>query len=676
MQEIQNQAIQTYLENLEYFKNNHSDLYQRINMLSGAIDNNQYTERYHLDYVQEDQEFDIFDSHTQTYLYNRKPKEFIETAVQNSNLDKENSIDLLEPNTYNRQQSLDIHKQTTTQFKTIAKVNNDIFEYTKIFKKSTLNPNKKFLQIVKFIFVGTLLGRHIEPIALKLKSLLLFIVEKNLEIFRLSLFTTNYATIAHKHNKVMIFSIMEDENREFSKLKKFYGYEVYSNHLLKYYSTNYNIGNFFDTILTVSKTQSPFGFNYQKMIDGLIVPTSNNILHHPILDTKNNYPLFTDIPVLFIAAGPSLGHNIEWVKRNQSKYYIVAVGAALKTLIGSDIIPDLITSADADEVILKQFPLEIRDRIQHIPFLTASSTFKDVLNIFPKNNIILYELMCLIKTTSEPLKGYSVGEITLKLLTILGANHIYMLGTDMALDQETGTSHSKEHDFATTHSITEDTQKENSFIKKNEFHLKEGTVVVRGNFRKKVITTTAFITSINAYKYNMNIILQQNPSIKIFNLNDGAYLEGITPLKIEEVLIPKEDKKDINLQEKLHSYSTKKINQEDVENIKDTILIVNTLLSNIKKLKKLKLKSYQEFQDKRVQILTIIHHKFSQYADLYAGIIFNRYYLTMEAYLGFQFNEKVSNEKELINKVKIVWCDQLLRLVSSYKMNMSQLTKI
>jgi len=675
MQAIQNQAIETYLENLEYFKNNHPDLYKRINMLSGAIDNEQYKERYHLDYVQEDNEFDILDTHNETYLYNRKPKKFIEIAVQNSNLDKENSIDLLHPEIYNIKQNLDIDKYETIEFKTQAQVQNDIFEYTKIFQKSTLNPNKKFLQIEKFIFVGTLLGRHIEAIALKLKSLLLFIFEKNLEIFRLSLFTTNYATIAHKHNKVMIFSIMEDENREFSKLKKFYGYEVYSNHLLKYYSTNYNIGNFFDTILTVSKTQSPFGFNYEKMIDGLIVPITNNILHYPILDTTYNYTLFTDIPVLFIAAGPSLGRNIEWVKKHQSKYYIVAVGAAIKTLIASDIIPDLITSADADEIIINQFPLEIRDKLQDIPFLTSSSTFKDVLSIFPRKNIILYELMCLIKTTSEPLKGYSVGEITLRLLTILGANDIYMIGTDMALDQETGASHIKSHDELKTHEVSEDQKEENYFMKNNESTMIESTIVVKGNFRHQVITTTSFIDSINAYKYNMKIIKQNNPEIKIFNLNDGAYLEGITPLKIEEVVIPKEDKKDIDIKEKLLSYSTLEINQEDIGDIKDTILIVNTLLSNIKKLKKLKLKSYQEFRDKRGQILTIIHHKFSQYADLYAGIIFNRYYLTMEAYLGFQFNEKVSNEKELINKVKIVWCDQLLRLASSYKMNISQLTK-
>ena len=48
----------------------------------------------------------------------------------------------------------------------------------------------------------------------------------------------------------------------------------------------------------------------------------------------------------------------------------------------------------------------------------------------------------------------------------------------------------------------------------------------------------------------------------------------------------------------------------------------------------------------------------------------------MEAYLGFQFNERLPNEKELINKVKIVWCDHMLRLASEYKVHMLKLCKV
>ena len=281
--------------------------------------------------------------------------------------------------------------------------------------------------------------------------------------------------------------------------------------------------------------------------------------------------------------------------------------------------------------------------------------------------------MCLIKKKSELLKGYSVGEITLRLLTILGANTIYMLGTDMALDQETGATHIGDHDQVKVQSITENQKEENFFMKDNNSQTKETSLVVKGNFRDTVVTTTAFINSINAYKYNMQIILQQNPNIKIFNLCDGAYLEGITPLKIENAIIPNENKQELNIQKELLNHATMGVNTEDIQNIKECIVIVNTLISNIKKFKKIKLKSYQEFRDKRRQILTIIHQHLSSYADLYAGIIFNRYYLTMEAYLGFQFNAKLTNEKELINRVKIVWCDHMLRLASEYKIHMSKL---
>lgn len=676
MQAIQNDAIATYLENIEFLKNNHNSLYQRVDMLSLAIESNQYKERYHLEYIQEDKEFDIFDEHTQTYIYDKQPKKFINTAVANSNLDKHNSIDLLDPRIYNRTKPFNINEQKTMESKTLAKVHNDIFEYTNIFKKSTIREDKRFLEIEKFIFVGTLLGRHIEPIVIKLKTMLLLIYEKNLEIFRLSLFTTNYAKISSENNIFCIFSIMEEEKEEFKKFKKFFSYEVYSNHMLKYYSTNYNIGNFFDTLLSVIKTQTPFSFTYETMIDYLISPASSNISNYPILDTKFNHTLLQDTPVLFVAAGPSLGRNIEWIKKYKNRYTIVAVGAAVSKLIASDIIPDLITSADGDEIIAKQFPLEIREKIQNIPFLASTSTSSKVLKIFPKNNIILYELMCLFKKESEVIQGYSVGEITLKLLSILGANHIYMLGTDMALDQETGASHIADHDLGTTHTLDENKKEANYFMKNNEFQMKETSLAIKGNLRETVITTTSFINSINAYKYNMQIILQQNPNIRIYNLCDGAYLEGTTPLKIDDIAIPNKNKKELHIQEKLLSHSTMELNAKDIKNIQECITIVNTLLNKLKKLKKLKLKSYQEFKEKREQILTIIHQRFSPYANLYAGIIFNRYYLTMEAYLGFQFNEKLSNEKELINQTKEIWCDQLLRLALSYQSYILQLVKI
>ena len=34
------------------------------------------------------------------------------------------------------------------------------------------------------------------------------------------------------------------------------------------------------------------------------------------------------MPVLYLAAGPSLDENLDWIEKNQDKFFIVTVGAA------------------------------------------------------------------------------------------------------------------------------------------------------------------------------------------------------------------------------------------------------------------------------------------------------------------------------------------------------------
>lgn len=46
---------------------------------------------------------------------------------------------------------------------------------------------------------------------------------------------------------------------------------------------------------------------------------------------RRNCNYFKDKPILYIARGPSLDENLEWIKENQSKFFIVTIGATYKT---------------------------------------------------------------------------------------------------------------------------------------------------------------------------------------------------------------------------------------------------------------------------------------------------------------------------------------------------------
>jgi hypothetical protein len=667
MEEIQKDAINKYTNNLEFFKKTDKDLYNRIISFSNLIDGNQYKERYHLEYIEEDQQFDIFDFNTKSYIYNRKPNQFIEEAVKNTNLDKLNSMDLLHPDIYNTRQPYTVNKEDNILTRTTMQYHNDIFDFIKIFKKSTVYKQKRFSYIEKFIFIGSLLGTHIEPIIKKLNLNFYLIYENNLEIFRLSLFTTDYSKLAKDAR--IIFSIMNDKRTTEWLLSQFYNHAIRSNYMIKYYCTNYNIHDYFDRILSVSSQRSPFAYSYTKMYEGFLEPNFKNIVKYPILNTMQHYDLFKNKPVLIIAAGPSFGNNLEWLKTNHTKYFIVAIGAVVKKLCDENIFPDMITNADGDEIIKNQFPDKIKQKLAQIPFLASTATADIVLNTFDTENIFLCEVMGAFKQNSKTINGYSVGEVTLSMIATLGANEIYLLGTDLALDQETGATHISGHKHSVEHDISNQKKELNSFMKDGTYNIASTTMTIKGNFRDMVITTTTMEKSVQAYNNNIKMLLKQDPSLTIYNLSDGAYIENTVPLKFKDLKVPTSSNPLTNKMVKsfLSKNSIVGFNTKEKNYLIESVKVIDKFIKEIEIVNKLKVKSYNQFTDIRTNSLMIINNDLKKWDKLYIDRILLTYFLTMEPYLGFQFNEKLDNETYYVKKVKKVWCKQIKKLATDYK---------
>jgi len=675
MEQIQQKAINTYLENLQYLQKNNLPLYQKIDTLSKSIENGEYTERYSLEYIQEDAQFDIFDTFTKTYLYKREPNQFIKDATQNSNFDKLNSMDLLFPSIYNTQQEYYIDPTENILTRSTKMYHNDIFEFIKIFQKSTVYKKKQFKYIEKFIFVGSLLGTHIEPIVKKLNLNFYLVYEHDLEIFRLSLFTTNYAQLSQKAR--ILFSINEDKPTTEWILSQFFNHAIRSNYMIKYYCSNYNIHDYFDRILAVSSQRSPFAFSYTKMFEGYLKPSFQNIVKYPVLNTKKHYDLFQNKPVLIIAAGPSFGHNIQWLQKNHQKYFVVAIGAAVQKLCAQNILPDMITNADGDEIIKKQFPDEIHEKIKNIPFLTSCATHSSILELFETKNIILVEVMGAFKNISTTINGYSVGEVTLGMLTKLGANDIYMLGTDLALDQETGATHIQDHNHSISHDISDEKKELNSFMKSGQYNTASTTLTIKGNFRESVITTATMEKSVHAYNKNIKTSQSEDKSLKIYNLSDGAFIQGTIPLKIEDIIIPCTN--NTLVREDIINFAQHNselgFNTTEQKVLLESVEVLHALKKEVKKLSTQKFKTYDQFITARAIIINIINNDLKVYATFYIDRLLLTYFLTMEPYLGFQFNEKLQNEQNYLKKVKKIWCDQMIKIIDQYNELIYSVTK-
>ena len=662
MEQIQTKAIETYRQNLEFLKIYDNELFHRISNLSHFIELGEYKERYTLEYIKEDQEFDIYDIRCDNYIYNKKPKEFIKNAVKNTNFDKANVIMMLDDKYYNNKFKIDIPEDFDHGYSGDPSIMNNMQEYSTIFNKSTLS-DKKFKNIKKFCFVGTLLGTHILPIHNKIKAYGYFISEANLEIFRLSLFVTNYKMLSQSSN--LIFSIMDEKDIFFKKLGKYYQFYFPANHMIKYYSTNYNIKDYFDRILEFISLENPYFYSYPTLLNK-ISNIIENIHSDLIINTINNNEILAEENVLFLAAGPSLDKNISWIKSHKNNFFIVAISAVVIKLIENEIVPDLIINADEKAFVATRFPDSIQDKYCDISFITTSATNKSVLEKFNKTNRFLYEVKTQIKENSSIIEGASVSEQSLDLLHIFGAKNIYLLGVDLSYDSDTGASHMNNYSETSHIEISNKNYENNNFMK-DESYNDNTTIVVKGNFRKDVVTSVIFNKSIYGMNKVINKYHKNNKHINIYNLSDGAYFEHTIPLQLNKLNIGVKNNKHLDLNKELHNISSGKLTITEIKRLKDSIDFFDNILNELDTIEKLKVKTYVEFVKQREKLFVMISSDSLKYQYISADRILLNYVLISEPYLEYSFNENIKNEANIIKKVKKVWVSQIRELCNQYK---------
>ena len=216
--QLQNALTTTFLANLAFLSEYDNELYHRIDELSRMIEQGTYKEKYALEFNMQDGDFDIYDIVNDKYLYNKKPKKFNSDLVRKVEFD--NKFSILNLPTYfifkQKNEGVDLEDRFNlkTRFELANLTLNDTLEYSNYLKAYQGNKKKRIKKIDKFIFLGTLLGRHIPKIAEKIDAQMYLVVERNLEIFRLSLFTVDYTILAKNG---VIFSIMDSHTDETKK---------------------------------------------------------------------------------------------------------------------------------------------------------------------------------------------------------------------------------------------------------------------------------------------------------------------------------------------------------------------------------------------------------------------------------------------------------------------------
>jgi hypothetical protein len=263
LEEIQQTLQQIFLANLTFFEQNHKNIYEKIIAFEELN-----IENYSIEFI--DNRFELIDIKNKTTFYNIDPFSDAINRINNFNFSNAFSLIKLEP--YEKRNHYE------------NEINSYLYlnQYIKNFSKIESD-------IKKFVFIGTLLGVHINDFHKKLNANSYLIIEPNIEIFKLSMFMTDYTLLA-KDSK-LFFAICENEYNFQKIVEDFLEYQNEYNNLIHYelaHEINDSLINKLSLIFTQSsQMRYPFseyiislkrGYNYFFESKNKIINLSKNII--------------------------------------------------------------------------------------------------------------------------------------------------------------------------------------------------------------------------------------------------------------------------------------------------------------------------------------------------------------------------------------------------------------
>ena len=499
IKDIQKNAIKTFKKNLQYFKQEDSSVYQKIVDYKVLLEKNEIQSRYSLEYL--DCNFDLLNIKTGQYFYEQKLDSYNKKTKDMSNLSSTSNVIHTIP--------FEIFDKKYLKTNTIKKdTQKSIDVISKIIKKS--KKEKDFTQIHKFIFLGTLLGTHLPKVHEKINSNNYLIIEPDIEIFYLSLFTTKYYNFARDSKK--IFSIMDSNEVLLEKLHMFYTQGFNKNYSIKYCLATQSYSYLFNSISISLGRIEGLSFSYISYLKILKRTIAQVRKKNNIFGLNKGLNLFDNKPVLIVAPGPSLQKNIKWLKKYSNRFVVVSLSQTLKRLISEDIIPDVVTIVDADKIMYKDFEGVHKKVLDKIILLSNVNVYKKITSLFKKQNLFLYEKEIILKPDiSSYMIGATVGETTYQLCLRLKAKEIYLLGTDLCIDKKSGKTHDDMHSVNSNNKL--DMSNVINHTSSKKINQEKDLLKVKGNFEEEVYTTTFFNRIISYYNSISTRYMQKDQSV-------------------------------------------------------------------------------------------------------------------------------------------------------------------
>ena len=655
MKSIEEQAFQTYEKNLDFFKVSYFDLFQKIETYNHFNEKNVIQSHYDLEYL--DGYFDVKELQSGNFLYATNSITFSQAFANQVNYNKNSFSFEGFPLYYKTKEQLKDANEQTLALEGIYPL---MSYYIDSVERDT-----KMKEIEKFIFVGVGLGLHLIETDKKINAQEYLIIEDDIELFYLSLFCTPYYKLK---TKKLSFCVGEDENSFINSVGLFLENSFYLNRYLKYSHFPAHSKNKLKLIQNVLASQDFSSFPYKALLNKYLRPLEyindgfkiTNFLQH----FENS--LFKDKPVLVLGAGPSLEHNIEWLKENHQRFILMAVSSTLRTLHKHNIKPDIVTHMEGFSSVLRIFNgFDVEEFVKDSIAILGSFSPKEVREIFKKENVFLTEEETFYLKDFNTFVGPCIGSTSLLYSIMLCVENIYILGTDFAIDEKTGQTHSKDH-VSKTKLDTEDKDKLNQ-----EMSFMQTLFPINGNFKAKVYTNSLFQISIQTLHNKIPMIKKENQTI--YNLNNGAKIATAVPthtndIKVNQLPFLNKTQMHLDIKNTLEQRSIINLSNEDLNSLKKRLDF--TQKSKAKILSYKKSISYKDVQKYLYELLGLVSTLLTPQTRETNNLIqvYYRYFkYTIPIIMDFLNTVDLKNLKYHIKKLDKLVIDELLNITDIYE---------
>ena len=408
-----------------------------------------------------------------------------------------------------------------------------------LLKKNINTPHPDSVPLLCMFGLG--LGFQLGYLYEKFTPINIYIIEPNIDFFYLSLCVFDYTPLIEYINTRHLglkFFIDNDDHHLLNDFNTYIGrYET--NLPVVSYFYHYNSEKIIE--LQTKLENNVFTIQVQKgFFDDILIGmchSRQNITNNErfLKNTKQLPQEITSVPVFVIGNGPSLDNELELIKKNNEKVYIIACGTALTALSNYGITADIYVAVErTPDVYNSLLSIKNPNVFEHTLCIAPDTIYPNVLSLF-KHKVLGFkpiEAMYTSLSINHKLTKYKeysaltminplVSNMGLMIASLLKFKNIYLVGVDC------GTAYEETH---SKYSLYFDNFKAKQ--KNDDNPLNFNTIIYPGNFEETIKTNNLFKCSINV----MELAISSLPKCsKVYNASNGARIKGSIPKHLSEI---------------------------------------------------------------------------------------------------------------------------------------------